>query len=588
MVVRLNDILIEKQEKEFYNKRPIRINDLKNEGRIKMNNKHIDRVWDNWIEQGAIRNNTHLIERDYRGIKNAWNNEPCFIVACGPALKEFISEMGFDFLNGRHTIGINHIIEDYDLFEWFLFLDQRFLVKTTYDMQKFKGKIFAQNKCNLYHGGNVVLFKVNSKRPSENIEDGLFNGNLSGITALNLALISGANPIYMLGYGEGSGSNFNSYHYKDNYTGETKDKKTYDKFQTVKLQYQPFAKYANKIIHVTNGNDIPWFKKMRINQFKNKFNYVPSEKNNNSLSIIPRLPNIVHLSFSNNTNDHADITRAILNNGYGNHSIINVNQENIPNADFYIYEHFLSTKIKEKEFQYKSKAIDIVHTVNCIPTGEWKKIICLTDCWKKHLTSHNVDANKMIVVNGGINIDEYKNILPDYSKKIFGRITRYSPGKIHPEWNMIVKEILDKYDDSKCLLYTHLDNVGDRQPLKHERMIYNKTIEISDFKGGALKQLSIYVHANGSFKETMSHAVIEAMATGLPIIYLNEPAVKEIVGGCGIECQNIQEVKAAIIQLLNSQEDREKYGALAKKRSLLYNVNNFVAKINDIVKENLK
>ncbi|MGE5810397.1 MAG: hypothetical protein ACM339_02775, partial [Ignavibacteria bacterium] len=75
-----------------------------------------------FLKKGIIDNNI-LEHPNYMNIKNVWLNEPCFIVGAGPALKEFIAEVGFDFLNGKHTIGINHVIEDYDKFEWFFFLD---------------------------------------------------------------------------------------------------------------------------------------------------------------------------------------------------------------------------------------------------------------------------------------------------------------------------------------------------------------------------------------------------------------------------------------------------------------------------------
>lgn len=529
-----------------------------------------------FLKKGIVDNN-FLEHANYMNIKNVWLNEPCFIVGAGPALKEFIAEVGFDFLNGKHTIGINHVIEDYDKFEWFFFLDKRFLERTTYNINNYKGRIFAQATTGLKTADNITVFFCQGNKPTLFIEKGLYNGNLSGLSALNLALITGANPIYLLGFGEGKSSSFKSYHYKNNYTGEVKTDKVYQKFIRVKKQYSAFSEYADRIIHVTEGNDIKDFKKMRIEEFKRKFKL-------NKPVAIKTIPRICHLSFSDRIEDHADITREIINKGFGDHYLYDVNKGNVPNADLYIFEHFISTKIKADNFQYKHKAIDIVHTTNCIPVGNWKKIIVLTEAWKKYLNQHGIN-NNINVITGGINLDDYKDINPDYNNQIFGRITRWSPGKIHPEWNKIVGEILTEIQESKCLIYTQLDNVDQRPPLKHERMIYDKSVKIDDFKGNYLKNLSIYVHANGSFKETMSHAVIEAMATGLPIIYLSEPAIDEIMGNAGIKCANIQEVKKNIILLLKDKGKKEYYGALSKERSQKFHVNNFLNGMNKIIKE---
>lgn len=522
--------------------------------------------------------NNYLEHQNYQNIKNCWNGVPCFVIGGGPALKDFINHVGLDFLNNRHTIGINHVIEDYDKFEWFFFLDKRFLEKTKYNMANYKGRIFAQATTGLKTNGNTTIFFCQSHKPTLHIENGLYNGNLSGLSSLNLALITGANPIYLIGFGEGKGSSEKSYHYKPDYTGEVKTQKVYNKFQNVKNQYKAFTEFANRIVHVTEGNDIPYFKKMRIAEFKTRFNL------NKEKIIIKQIPQIAHLSFSDDINLHADITRAVINNCYGDHRLYNINSGNVPNADLYIYEHFISTKIKADSFPYKHKAIDIVHTTNCIPTGNWKKIVVLTEAWKKYLNQHNI-TNNIEVIKGGIDIDQYKHITPDYNALVFGRITRWSQGKIHPEWNRIVSEILSEFHESKCLIYTQLDSVLNRAPLKHDRMVYDKSCQITDFKGEFLKNLSIYVHANGTFKETMSHAVIEAMATGLPIVYLAEPAVDEILGDSAIRCQNIQEVKSNIIALLKDKEKRVHYGQLAKEKSNQYHVNNFVNGMNRIIKE---
>lgn len=547
---------------------------------IDLHHNKVDETWNFFLKLGHIDGNT-LDARNYDGIHGAWQGEPCYIVGGGPSLKDFISQIGLDFLDGKHTIGINHIIEDYHNFEWFFFLDKRFLEKTTYDINNFNGRIFAQCTTGLKPSEKITIYHCNNERPTTNINNGLFSSNLSGLAALNLAILTGANPIYLLGYGNGIKADYTNYHYKENYTGEVKKQERFNKFLRVNKRFDNFAPWKDRIVHVTEGDDIPVFKKMRIAEFK-------KQVVNNKLKIeVTQLPKIVHLSFSDKIEVHADITRYMINECYGNHTLVDINKGVIPRADLYIFEHFQSTNQAICQFPYKHKAIDIVHTVNCVPPSGFKKVISLTNAWQAILKKYFIESE---VIYGGINIDSYKDIWPDYDKKVFGRITRWSPAKIHPQWNQIVKEILDSQQDSACLMYVDFMNRKNRDTLKHDRMVYDESCRIDSFKGEYLKNLSIYVHCNGSFKETLSFAVIEAMATGLPIIYLEEGTgvIREVVAGAGIECNSIQMVKDVIIEMLKDVKYREEYGKLAKERSKVFNKNIMVEYFNKVIKACLK
>jgi glycosyltransferase involved in cell wall biosynthesis len=543
-------------------------------------------TWDFFHEQGWIDSN-YLELNKTKFIQDCWKDEPCYIIGAGPPLKTFIDLNGWDFFNGKHTIGINHIVEDYDRLEWHFFLDRRFINKTVYVdgsnfsekmikfSKKFKGHIFAQNNTGMKPCENVTLFKCRLDRPGLTFNEGLFSSNFSGLASLNLALITGANPIYLMGFGMGLKATPENYHHKKNYTGATKNDSRFKKYVNVQRYFNKFKAYKDKIIHVTNGNDIPLFKKMPIKKMDHEF------------KVIDRKSRIAHLSFTNNFDKMGDISREIINKCIGRHSLHNIKSGRIPVADLYIFEHFLSTDMESKRFPYKHKTIDLVHTVNCIPTTGFKKVVTITESWQKRLLKYGIKSN---MIKGGIDLKPYENIIPDYNKKVFGRITRWSPSKIPPQWNQIVKEILEEIPESKCLFYTHLDNTGNRKPLQHERMIYDKTVEINMFKGDYLKNMSVYVHANGSFKETMSHAVIEAMATGLPIVYKSEGTgvIKEVVGNAGVACKTIQDVKTAVIELLNNKGMREALGGEAKLQARKWNIDNTVKKWDKLIRECLR
>lgn len=536
-----------------------------------------NKTWNYFIKYGHVDGN-NMGERYQGNIKDVWSGEPCYIVGCGPALKEFLELVGWDFLRGKHTIGINHIIEDFDEFEWFFFLDKRFIEKTTYDLNNFKGRIFAQSNTGMKQSENVTLFHCNHMHPQTDFDKGLFSPNFSGLAALNLAILTGANPIYLIGYGMGARATKDNYHYKPDYTGEVKTEKVFEKFKKVQQYYEQFEPWKDRIVHVTQGVDMPMFKKMDVLTFKRK----------NKLVIKTMVPKVVHYSFSDKIEVHADITRALIEKGYGQHEIHNIKDPQIKAADVYIMEHFISTHQAVMEFPYKQKAIDIVHSQSCLPVGSWGKVVALTDAWKTLLEKHLVQ--NVVTVKGGIDLEQYTETEPDYSKQVFGRITRWSAGKIHPEWNRIVKQILDESDRFICRIYTQMDYANQRAPLQHDRMIYDKSAQIHHFKGQYLKNLSIYVHANGSFKDTMSHAVIEAMATGLPIVYLTEKTgvIEEVTGSAGIRCETIDQVKDKILMLLKDEQARREYGRKSKEQAKLWSIENWVNGMNEIIKGMLK
>lgn len=532
----------------------------------------INKTWEWFYEKGHIDSN-FCEDKVFKNIDNVWKDQPCYVIGSGPPLKTFLDKYGWSFFDDKHTIGINHIIEDYDKLEWMFFLDKRFLDVTTYDLDKFKGRVFAQNTTGLAQSENVTLYKTVLDKPSLNIADGLYSSNFSGLAALNLALLTGANPIYLIGFGMGTTGGVENYHYKESdyaYNKDTRAAKRYEKYKETYLHFKQFMPYVHKIKHVTNGDDLELFSKIKIDDFE-----AVKKKN--------KEPNIVHLSFTDDINLMGEISREIINNCYGNHSLHKFGDP-LPNADLYILEHFLSTQKQCQDFPYKKKAIDIVHTVNCIPKKKYAKIVCVTDSWRTVLNKHNV--KEVQTIKGGIDLEPYKNIFPEYGNNVFGRITRWSPGKVHPEWNTIVNEILTELPESKCHIYTKLDNKK-RTTLNHDRMIYDGSVNISDFKGTPLRKLSVYVHCNGSFKDTMSHAVIEAMATGLPIIFLKEGTgvLCEVTGSAGVPCNNIQEVKQNIIKFLKNKELQIEYGKRAKEQAKKWSSKRMLQEWDKLIRE---
>lgn len=527
---------------------------------------------ENWLflqNQGRIDFNKPRVINYENWMHDIWKNESCYVVAAGPSLKGF----DFNLLNNKHTIGINHVIEDYNDFEWFIFLDQRFLDLTSYDLREYKGHIFAQNNTELNPAKNITLFKCKNDSVGDKFSDGLFKSALTGLVALNLAILSGANPIYLLGLDCG-GSFTDTYHYKNDYPGEEKTKIKYRKYQRTAYFFDNFAAWKDRIINLSEISQIKTFKKKSLQEHFAK---------KNQLKIESRKPVVMHLSFSGDVLQLGDISRLIIRNCYGKHRLESIDNP-IPDADLYILEHFISTNRQINNFAYKEKAIDLVHTMNCYPIGNFKKIISLTNTWKKILAQKGIDSN---VIYGGIDIFEYKD-RAKFENKTIGRITRWSETKIHPGWNQIIKGILDENQDVKCLIYTQFLRTAKRPILKHERMIYDESVHIFEYKGQYLKNMSIYVHANHTFKEICSHALMEAMAAGLPIILLYEESSAEVLGDAGIICNTIDEVKKNILLLLQDKDLWSEYSLKSLKRAQFFSYKKMIKKWDKVIKECLK
>lgn len=136
----------------------------------------------------------------------AWRGQRCFIVGGGPSLK------GFDFgrLRGERVIAINKAFYDVPFADIVFAMDRPLLDLITSGKL---GENYRQAFESLW-GAKVWLDLSGYSYPPDvyslpsageigwttSIKQGLFHGQNSGYGALNLALVLGADPIYLLGY----------------------------------------------------------------------------------------------------------------------------------------------------------------------------------------------------------------------------------------------------------------------------------------------------------------------------------------------------------------------------------------------------
>lgn len=550
---------------------------IRDVNRLRKHNIRAKRFWEYLDDKGRVDLNPMIQLGPFQQVVNAWKNEPCIIVGAGPSLA------GFDWsrLNKIHSIGLNHVIEDYDGFEWFFFLDNRFLKKTTYDLHRFKGRVFAQNTCQNIKGVDMVKFKTIKSRNVEltlDITKGLFNGMLSSVAALHLALIAGANPIYLIGCDCGAGTPQN-YHYKKNYTGAQPTPEKWKKYTKTAGFFKYFAKWRNRVINLSPVSNIQTFKKMDINK-------VPILKPNKKIQVTR--PFIVcHMMTMNSMNTMGDISRQVYKFTDGKHIFCNIKSPP-PRADIYFLECFINNSKNFINFQRphpNAKIISLIHSSGaCAPSRQSHKVIALTNYWQNVLKKRNIHS---IVIPAGIRVSEYKYPI-DYEKKTFGRITRYSPGKVHPQWPQIIKNILEQVPESKCVMISDKNNYGN-----HDRLIIDKSVRINehDNKAKKMSQISIYADMHNTFIETFSLCLLEAMACGQAIVLYSKAhqgSMYEVLGNAGYICDNPTQFQNKIIQLLENPEVKEDWGKKARERARLYTVKKMIASYNKLFREVLK
>jgi hypothetical protein len=250
------------------NKREINILNINDALQIKKEKNNMSITDETWfkLQVQALLDGRESLIGPYDNVDGFWKNEPCFVVGSSIGLRHAMDAgFTFDKLNGHHSIGVNHVIEDYHYFEWLVFLDGRFLQLTKWDVLGFyKGRIFTQRRAGLLPSNKVTIFYKSNEDPTENIINGVINGQVSGVIALHLAIISGANPIYMLGMDNGGlKNNKNGNHFKKNYTGESLKKGGWENYlDRIPHTFEKLGKWSSRVYNVDPLGDIKTFRKI--------------------------------------------------------------------------------------------------------------------------------------------------------------------------------------------------------------------------------------------------------------------------------------------------------------------------------------
>lgn len=190
-------------------------------------------------------------------------------------------------------------------------------------------------------------------------------------------------------------------------------------------------------------------------------------------------------------------------------------------------------------------------------------------------TAHKI-RKKVYVIQNGVDLEQFNHNAPHEQNKItilfVGRLTEQKGiSSLVEAVKKITNQCPELYNVFCCKI------IGDG-PLKNkleESVKKNGLLDIIKFIGWLPREAlpMYYQHANifvlPSSDEGMSNAILEAMASGLPIITTNVSGNEDLVKNNenGIIINNDKELSSALITLIKDPELRKKFGQKSQKIS---------------------
>ncbi len=209
--------------------------------------------------------------------------------------------------------------------------------------------------------------------------------------------------------------------------------------------------------------------------------------------------------------------------------------------------------------------------------------ICYTEKARKALMTEGIDEDKIIVVRLGVDLNKFKvqNLKFKIEKK---QTTILFVGRLVEE-----KGIMDLYEGYKKIQNSkfktqnynlNLKIVGDgylkkklRKKINRDRLNNFCSIEQKSYEEmpQVYRDSDVLVvpsKTTKTWEEQYGMVLIEAMASGLPIVAYDSGAISEVLGGVGLLVRegDVNELAKAIVQLIENKNLRIKLGKMGRER----------------------
>lgn len=204
-----------------------------------------------------------------------WRGAPCFLVGGGPSLQNF----NFEVLNGMKTIGVNKAflrcfctvnyamdIKFYNYVHYWRGDGYKNVNKLWKEYSGIKLFLSPDKKIPLFEDIYIVN-RIKEECISLDMGAGIYAGTNSGFGALMLAIVLGANPVYLLGYDMHTVPERGVTHWHDGYPNQTPRslQRKLDGFAEVFEEFAPQIKDLGiEVVNLCSDSKLECFPKASI------------------------------------------------------------------------------------------------------------------------------------------------------------------------------------------------------------------------------------------------------------------------------------------------------------------------------------
>jgi glycosyltransferase involved in cell wall biosynthesis len=249
------------------------------------------------------------------------------------------------------------------------------------------------------------------------------------------------------------------------------------------------------------------------------------------------------------------------------------------------YNEITSISNKFSAFKMLYKNADLRNKINKIKEEELllaDYIICLSDWAKESLVKNNIPIDKIFVANLGFDPTKF---LPKTNYTSQGMLKALFVGTLTKRKGI---DVLIKLSEElqNVLELTLVGPLADaNQLIKKDIKFYRWHPYVNHEELNKLYQeADLFIFP--SYLDSWAMVVIEAMATGLPVIVTENTGSKEAVGNdCGfvIPAGDIKTLKSKIEVFIDNRQMLSQMGMRAKDKALQYTWDNYYNKINQII-----